>query len=388
MVGTDIRTKNYEASGDYTGTDGTVAKFDTKSRTGVGQSLWMNGYSGNQASIGTLFYVPEHYDVTQWWFYDDGEGSNKGFFQLMSGTSALRLNLWIYPAYNNNFFASDGDNNNQFSEDSGYPVTPARTKGWHQFAVVRQGNRVTCYLDGVSVNQGIVEDGIIGNTTSIHYQRWGKESNANSVWVDEFAAVDLDVPYYDVTVNVGENGTVKYGDAVVENGGKISVEEGSDLTLSILPDNGYKAKVTVDDQEVTVQDNNTVTLSNITADRAVAVVFEKVITAPEISGSSANYIIEQEDYLYNNEKHFAYVSYYKAAVPANYTIKGLGMNFGDGTNTVSLPVINWTSDYLFGIRVFGDAVKKENTYTFQGFAIVEDGEGNESTITTGEPITK
>ena len=66
----------------------------------------------------------------------------------------------------------------------------------------------------------------------------------------------------------------------------------------------------------------------------------------------------------------------------------MGMNFGDDTTTIPLEVSRWTADYMFGVRVFGDAVKKENTYVFQGFAVVEDEDGQEVTITTGEPISK
>lgn len=384
-VGRGIRTINYDSSDSYTSKDETISKLDSKTRTGSGHSLWINAHSGNQAGLNGLFYGNAQDDVTQWWFYDDGEDDNKGFFQLMAGTSQLRLNLWIRPVQNGKFVAADGDSNTQFLEDSGYPITPGRTKGWHQFAVVRIDNRVTCYLDGVSVNQGVVDEGIIGQSVAVHYQRWGTEGA--DIWVDEISAIDLDVPSHDVTISVGENGTVKYDDTVIESGEMISVEEGGSLTLTVTPNEGYKAKVLVDNQEVVVQDNS-VTLENVTSAKTVAVTFEEVVTEPSISGNNADYIMSQDDYEdKNGQKHFAYIAYYKAVLPVSYQVKKLGMTFGDGENSVDLNAEAWTEDFMFGIRVFGDAVQKENNYTFKGFAVVDDGSGNETTIETAQ-VTK
>jgi len=390
IVGNTTASKDFEKDSDFSVSDKTVANFDTKTRTGSGRSLWVNAYSSNQAeAVSSIFSAPQNYETVQWWYYDDGEDTNKGFFHFMTGSSP-RLNLWIWPVSSGKFYPDNRENTTTSGgciNVSGYPKTKARSKGWHQVVINNDDGHITLYYDGELLLDGNMTEGAANKAVGIGYQRWSSEEGAD-IWMDDFAHVET-VARHNVTVTYGENGTVKNGDADVVSGTPIQVKGGESLTLKVVANEGYQAKVTVDNQQVALQDDNTVTLSNITANKAVAVTFEKVITTPEISGSNADYIIAQDDYdTGDGEKHFAYVSYYKAAIPATYQVKGLGMNFGDGTNTIALPVNDWTTDYMFGVRVFGKAVKKENTYTFQGFAVVEDEEGNESTITTGEPITK
>lgn len=390
IVGETLSSNGFENDSNYTGTDQTVAKFDSKTRTGKGRSLWVNGYSGNSAQLG-IFSFPQNYKTVQWWYYDDGATDNKvdgkGFFHVMTGSSP-RLNLWIRSA-NNGRVSPHNAESDAYILDSGYPKYPVRSKGWHQFVLKNDNGKVTLYHDGIVVLQGAMIDAAKNKAGSVNYQRWAASQDGASIWMDEFVHVDTTaVAKHNVTVSVGENGTVKHGDTVVTSNSPVVVKEGDSVTLTITPNAGYQAKVTVDGQEVAVQDDNTVTISNITANKTVAVTFEKVITTPEISGNSADYIVSQDDYKHNNENHFAYVAYYKTVIPANYKVKKMGMNFGDDTTTIPLEVSQWTADYMFGVRVFGDAVKKENTYVFQGFAVVEDEDGQEVTITTGEPISK
>ena len=85
--------------------------------------------------------------------------------------------------------------------------------------------------------------------------------------------------YYDLTITASGNGTASYNDTSVRGKSQtFSVEEGANATITFTPDTGYRIKsVKKNGTDVTSSvSNNQLTVSNITANTTVAVVFEEI----------------------------------------------------------------------------------------------------------------
>lgn len=82
---------------------------------------------------------------------------------------------------------------------------------------------------------------------------------------------------FDVTATAGEHGLVKIGDAEPSASQTVSVAEGSDATVQLLPDEGYLVdQVFLDDDEQPVQAGGTVfTLADVAKDTRIRVSFKK-----------------------------------------------------------------------------------------------------------------
>ena len=345
-----------------------------------------------------------------YWFYYDGTNGSKGRIHLRNGSTMYnggyfdskydttakggRLSLLMYlnstaGKYTNNQW----DNGLQSLKSNSLN----RSIGWHQVVLVNTYKTVTVYLDG----QVWMSGNNTGAGLDIAQVDFVMEGGArfDSVVLDDFVAVDTGtaIPQHTVRVNAeGGNGAVKHGLVTVSRYSYVDADgktqnryyntfkahDQSNETLTLVPDEGYEAKVKVDGQQVPVQDN-TVTISNITADKTVDVSFEKIITEPSISGTDANYIMTEE---YGDNKDFAYVAYYKFVVPASYQVKNYGMYFNEKdveTEPLKLLAEGKNEDNMFGIRVFGAAVQEGKSYTFRGFAEMNDG----TTVTT-DTVTK
>ena len=73
----------------------------------------------------------------------------------------------------------------------------------------------------------------------------------------------------------------------------------------------------------------------------------------------------------------------------DWTVVSTGVEIRDDQNKkLPLPVAstNITSDGKFGVRVFGAGLEKGKTYTLTPYAVVEDGQGNQTTV-YGTPKT-
>jgi len=355
-----------------------------------------------------------------YWFYDDGSNMSKGRIHMRNGSTKYkgvlvdgnydtgataaergRLSLLMYLNKDRNGTYTYQQWDNGLKNLAG--STLQSSTGWHQVVLVNTFETTTVYLDGqVWMSGDNLCPGL--DIAQLDFVMQGGAA-FDSVILDDFVAVDTGTttPQHIVTVEAtGEHGAVKNDQATVSpysyvnskgttvknKFNSITVYENDDLTLTMVPEEGYEAKVTVGGQKVAVQDDNTVTISNITSDTTVNVTFEKIITEPSISGTSADYIVSGE---YGESKDFSYVAYYKLVLPADYQLGEYGMYFNESgatTEALKLPAsqIDETAN-MFGIRVFGDAVQQGKTYTFQGYAELEDGEGTEGTITT-ETITK
>jgi len=84
---------------------------------------------------------------------------------------------------------------------------------------------------------------------------------------------------YQITVNVGNNGSVTYGTETVTNGSEIfNVKDGNDAVLTITPATGYQVStLTVNGEDVKSQlTNGILTISNVTSNKTVEVTFELI----------------------------------------------------------------------------------------------------------------
>ena len=96
---------------------------------------------------------------------------------------------------------------------------------------------------------------------------------------------------YTLSISAGTDGSVIFGNATVTGTQTFEVEEGSNATLTIVPDNGYQLKgITVDGTDVTsgVVDNS-YTIENISGNITVNVTFEQspaVVTIKSSAGGS------------------------------------------------------------------------------------------------------
>lgn len=84
---------------------------------------------------------------------------------------------------------------------------------------------------------------------------------------------------YQITLNVGNYGSVIYGTETVTNGSEIfNVKDGNDAVLTITPESGYQVStLTVNGEDVKSQlTNGVLTISNVTANKTVEVTFELI----------------------------------------------------------------------------------------------------------------
>ena len=85
--------------------------------------------------------------------------------------------------------------------------------------------------------------------------------------------------YYDLTISATGNGSAAYSGTSIRNKSQtFSVVEGTNATITFTPDAGYRIKsVKKNGTEVTSSvSNNKYTVSNISANTTVAVVFEEI----------------------------------------------------------------------------------------------------------------
>lgn len=105
--------------------------------------------------------------------------------------------------------------------------------------------------------------------------------------VDENTIVEIVVGKI---IEPGESFTldIKSGDGGTTNpSGKVSVEKGSDLSISMIPDSGYEVSAIIIDGTAYVVSGNTFVIKDITKNMAVEVMFTKIIKGIQIDSLPA-----------------------------------------------------------------------------------------------------
>ena len=94
--------------------------------------------------------------------------------------------------------------------------------------------------------------------------------DSESLAAKQCVTIESNLPRYNVTVNAGNGGSV------TPNGEQI-VYEGNDFTFTVAPNDCYEiASVTVDGNNVSLNANNSYTISNVTANHTVNVTFNQI----------------------------------------------------------------------------------------------------------------
>ncbi len=196
---------------------------------------------------------------------------------------------------------------------------------------------------------------------------------------------------YNVTITFNGNGSVKLGDNDVTSGTAVAVSSGSDQTITIVPNSGYVVDTVTVDGSVVTAVNNTVTLENVKKDIAVEITFKQREAQQPSFGPSSD-PQEQTDYtppVTGSTPQYSAVMFTSLDVGYDWTVVSTGVEIRDDQNKkIPLPVAstNITSDGKFGVRVFGAGLEKGKTYTLTPYAVVEDGQGNQTTV-YGTPKT-
>ena len=116
--------------------------------------------------------------------------------------------------------------------------------------------------------------------TSITYQYDTSNSVAGKMGVSiSIMYIIGETTYYDLTISASGNGSVSYNGTSIRNKSQtFSVEEGTNATITFTPDTGYRIKsVKKNGTDVTSSvSNNKYTVSNISANTTIAVVFEEI----------------------------------------------------------------------------------------------------------------
>ena len=94
--------------------------------------------------------------------------------------------------------------------------------------------------------------------------------DSESLAAQQCVTIESNLPRYNVTVNAGNGGSVTPS-------GEQTVYEGNDFTFTATPNDCYEiASVTVDGNNVSLNANNSYTISNVTANHTVNVTFNQI----------------------------------------------------------------------------------------------------------------
>jgi len=213
----------------------------------------------SEISSEAILYIPtgtkENYKAYTGW--------TKYFKEIIEGTTSASYYTLSIEALGNGSVSFDGttirSGTSTFNVNEGSSVTIMLTPD--------EGYRVK----SLTINNTDLTSGISNNKYTI------SNIKANTNVEAVFEAIPPTT--YNLSINATGNGSVSYGEASVK--GKTStftVNEGTSVTISLTPDNGYRVKsLTVNNTDVTSNvSNNQYTISNINANTYVIAEFEAI----------------------------------------------------------------------------------------------------------------
>ena len=133
---------------------------------------------------------------------------------------------------------------------------------------------VNLYDNGVLVASNLTSGTYTANNLSVGEHCFGIraicDDNSESMSAQSCVTVESSLPSYTVTVNSNNGGTVSPN-------GTQTVTEGNNFTFTATPNDCYEiASVTVDGNNVSLNANNSYTISNVTANHTVNVTFNQI----------------------------------------------------------------------------------------------------------------
>ena len=179
-------------------------------------------------------------------------------------------------------------------------------------------------------------------------------SNISSNTSIEVVFEEIPPTTYSLTVKVGDNGSVTYdGTAIRNKSNSFTVVEGTYVTVTITPDEGYRIKsVKLNNVDITSNvKNNQYTISGIGSNTSIEVEFEEIICTLSIT-SIGNGSVTYDETAINSKTSTFTVSYGTDAVVSftsdeGYRIKSVKVNGTDVTSKVAnnqYTIANITSD--------------------------------------------
>ena len=182
----------------------------------------------------------------------------------------------------------------------------------------------------------------------------------------------------DTLVKVNGAGTVKkttqYTTYAFANGESLPVVSGTPVTLDVAPNSGYQiASITYNNEDITPADREAASQITITptSDAVLNVKFEVIPPKIPTLVKGANQKAESFTIggtVYNNVN---YIQYAKIDNYSALDVESAGVTLSDGTDSLDLPAVSVAADGSFAIRVFGDAITADGTYTFTPYMVTK-----------------
>lgn len=429
--GTNFLTNATNSAYITSGTPGTAegGHFD-----GSAFSNWPNNYT---VCMSYKSYVPSTpstnikyrwwdagYRGAQMWFYDGGDSvaqscglcyvvfSDSVLFHQVSGSMAedygytpeLKakwegMNSWIafngagVLSRNDGFYGNNVNSyfNNTGRFSTGWIKGVQRTKGWHQFVMALEKNpsaeygwTIYSYLDGVMFGEWDIKptaDQYSPNAAN-HYSyatiEIRPQYNASyQNYIDEALLLGyVDTPDLSKTLTgaIGEGGTVTVNGSAFANGATVKIDEGTDVSIAVTPNEGYNVgEVKVGDNVIALNASNEATFKMPAADSTLTVTFSERPTTPSIGLANP-----ENNYFKTVDGKATAIVYGKLGdFYAPSCADGYGMNVwieGAPENTLQLAAMADSStaavaapNAVFAIKVFGDAITSANKYVFQPY---------------------
>ena len=109
-------------------------------------------------------------------------------------------------------------------------------------------------------------------------------------------------------------------------------------------------------------------ISKKDAEKAVAAVFGAVEDALVKGENQKADSFTIGETVYNNVN---YIQYAKIDNYSALDVAGAGVTLSDGTDSLDLPAVSISADGSFAIRVFGNAITADGTYTFTPYMVTK-----------------
>ncbi len=182
----------------------------------------------------------------------------------------------------------------------------------------------------------------------------------------------------DTIVKVSGDGSVKkstaYVDYTLSNGDSLPVVSGTPVTLDVAPNSGYQiASITYNNEDITPANREAASQITITptSDAVLDVKFE--VIPPKIPALVKGENQKADSFtigetVYNNVN---YIQYAKIDNYSALDVESAGVTLSDGTNSLDLPAVSISADGSFAIRVFGNAITADGTYTFTPYMVTK-----------------
>ena len=225
-----------------------------------------------------------------------------------------------------------------------------------------------------AAGEGVTSMLVSGGTLPFIYIYSQDDANGNKVefYIESACVYEVDDGKHAITVATVQNGQVLCDGANVA-GGSVEVEYGGEKTFTIRPDPGFLVDtVTCDGAHLVLDNNNTVNINNIVANRELVVTFKAdAVTEPEILLNSDNIIQSIYTEAGDDKSYNSTLVYFRVAKPALWDWDK--MEYGMYVTDVQTGVSYWckavtaTADGRFGIRIYGAALKPGQVLRLKGY---------------------